>query len=328
MKKIKGYKNKSVLVTGGAGFIGSCLVRKLIDIDADVTVLDNFSSGTMGNLPKNKIKILKADVRDKHAIQKAVENKEIIFHLAAKPFIPFCYKTPREVVEVNMLGTLNLLEAVKAKKPESIVYLSTSEVYGTAKYTPMDENHPTNPHSTYSASKLFADRLCFAFHKEHDLPIVILRLFNSYGPRETYPYIIPETISQFSHSNTGYFGNLETSRDFTYVEDSVQAILLAGMKKAAIGQVINIGSGNEIKMYDLVRLIAKLMNKDDIKIKTDKSKFRRFDVDTLIADNKKAWKILGWKPTLSIKEGLEKTISWYFDNGTKWPWKEYPEYTS
>lgn len=314
------------LVTGGAGFIGSAVVGELCRLGADVTVLDDFSFGSFENIKSHNIKIMCGDLRGEEAVFKAVKDQEVIFHLAARPFIPLCYTRPKEFFEVNAIGTLNLMLAALNGNPEFIVNVSSSEVYGSAQYVPMDENHPTNPHSTYAVSKSAADRICFTLYKEHSLPVCMIRPFNTYGPRETHPYIIPEIISQFAKSNVINCGNLETSRDFTYIDDTVRALLLAGRRKEAIGKVINIGSGRDIKMRNLVTLIAELMNVKNMKIIQNESKIRPFDVDRLLVDNTKARELLGWEPKVSLEEGLKKTADWYLQNGQQWPYERNPFY--
>lgn len=316
------YKDSNVLVTGGAGFIGSELVRQLCGLNAKVTILDDFSSGDANNLKGLDVTIVNGDVRNEKLMKKVVEDQEKIFHLAARPFIPTCYKRPKEFFEVNAMGTMNVMLAAMKKNPELIVHVSSSEVYGSAQYVVMDENHPTLPHSTYAVSKLAADRMCFTLYKEHGLPITTIRPFNTYGPRETHPYIIPVAIYQLSKGNTLRLGNLETSRDFTYVGDTVRGLVLAGENKHAIGAVINLGTGKEIKMCDLVYLIARLMGKSDVDIFLDKSKLRTLDVDRLVADGSKAQKILGWEPKVSLEEGLRRTIDWFVNNGNHWPWED------
>jgi len=319
-------KDVRTLVTGGAGFIGSGLVGELCRLGADVTVLDDFSFGDLQNLRGYDVRVMCGDLREEEAVFKAVKDQEVIFHLAARPFIPLCYSRPKEFFEVNSMGTLNLMLGALKEDPEFIVNISSSEVYGSAQHVPMDEEHPTNPHSTYAVSKLAADRICFTLYREHSLPVCLIRPFNTYGPRETHPYIIPEVISQFARSNIINCGNLETTRDFTYVTDTVMALILAGRRKEAIGQVINVGSGIEIKMSALVELIAKLMDVENPKILQEQSKIRPFDVTRLCADNRKAREILDWEPQISLEEGLKKTIDWYLKNGQEWPYERNPFY--
>jgi len=306
------YKEKNVLVTGGAGFIGSELVGQLSRAGANVTVFDNFSSGKKEYLkPFKKIKIIKGDIVNKQAIQKAVKDQEIIFNLAALPFIPDSFYYPEEFFQVNTIGTLNVLgAATKASNIESFVHISTSEVYGSAQFVPMDENHPTFPYSTYAVSKLAGDRATFTLHKENGIPSVIIRPFNSYGPRYTQPYIIPEIMIQLlKGSNKLVLGNLNSSRDLTYVEDTASAIMKSGISKKAIGEIINVGSGNEVRIEDLAKKIIKIYGKK-IKIKTDESRLRPFDVNRLVCDNSKAKSILKWTPKVSLDKGLKRTFFW------------------
>jgi len=301
-----------VLVTGGAGFIGSEVVKQLCAKNNYVTILDNFSSGKEEYIVKNnKIKIVKGDICDAKQVSEIMKDQEYVIHLAALPFIPDCYQHPQEFFNINTTGTLNLAwSAIQSEVVERFVYISTSEVYGTARYIPMDEEHPIRPHSTYAVSKLAADRAIFTMHKEQDLPAVIIRPFNSYGPNITQPYIIPEIILQLRNgAKFLQLGNIESSRDFTYVSDTARGMILALTSKRAIGETINLGSGMDIKIKDLALLIAKLMGRD-IEIKIDKTRFRPFDVNRLYSANEKAIDLLDWKPQVSIEEGLARTIEW------------------
>jgi len=304
------WNDKNVLVTGGAGFLGSEVTRQLCEMNANVTVLDDFSSGKMeyvNNL--GALKIVKTDVCDKEGVSKALSDQELVIHLAALPFIPDSYYYPEEFFKVNAMGTVNvMLESIRSETVERFVHISSSEVYGTARYVPMDENHPTLPHSTYAVSKLAGERAVFTMHKEHDFPAVIIRPFNSYGPNITQPYIIPEIALQLlAMKNSIRLGNVESARDFTYVEDSARGIIMASTNKDAIGETINIGSGRDVKIRDLAFLMAKLLGRQ-IKIVTDSSRFRPFDVNRLYCNYDKAKKILRWKPKVSLEEGLGKTI--------------------
>ena len=310
------YKDKRILVTGGAGFIGSEVVSQLIKKNAIVTVLDNFSSGKKQYLPKKKnLKIIKGDITNERIINRAIKDQEFVIHLAALPFIPDSFYYPADFFNVNTTGSVNLLwESVQSKTVTRFVHISTSEVYGTAQYAPMDENHPTNPHSTYAVSKLAGDRVAFTLHKENGFPIVIIRPFNSYGPQYTQPYIIPEIMNQLLIGKKELtLGNIDATRDFTYVSDTADAIIRSLDSKKAIGEIINVGSGNEISIKDLAFKISKVAKKK-IKIGYDESRERPFDVNRLICNNKKALRLLGWKPKINMDQGLKKLFQWATKN--------------
>jgi len=306
------FKEKRVLVTGGAGFIGSEVTSQLLKKGAFVTILDNFSSGKKEYLPKNKkLKIVKGDITDEKISTKAIKDNEIVINLAALPFIPDSFYFPTDFFNVNTIGSVNMiLQSVRSKSVESFVQISTSEVYGTAQYVPMDEDHPTAPHSTYAVSKLAADRAAFTLHKENGFPTVVIRPFNSFGPRFTEPYIIPEVMNQIlSGSPYITLGNVNSSRDFTYVSDTADAIIKSAVTKKAIGEIINVGFGKDISILELVKKIGKVAKKK-IEIKYDESRERPYDVNRLICNNKKAKKILNWKPKISTEKGLKITFEW------------------
>ena len=317
-------QGKSVVVTGGAGFIGSTLVRSLLKDGARVTVYDNFFSGDMSNLQevRKDIRIVTGDILNKNFVHVLKGNDaEFVFHLAAEPYIPHCYDRPEKFFEVNANGTMNVLLACRDAGVKRVVSYSSSEVYGTAKTVPMDENHPTLPLSTYAVSKLAADRLCFTMHHEQDVPVVILRPFNTYGPRETHPYIIPELITQLSNGNNLRLGNVKASRDLTFVDDSVQAAISLIKEEKAVGEVFNAGSGKDWSVEQLAHMIAEMSGHDSIEIDVDKSRLRPLDVQKLNADSTKLKKLTGWEPKVDIKAGLQKTVDWYRKNGSKWVWE-------
>jgi dTDP-glucose 4,6-dehydratase len=310
-------EESKILVTGGAGFIGSEVVKQLCEEKAKVTVLDNFSSGKRKFVEGfDDVRIIAADICDEEKLSNALKDQEFVIHLAALPFIPDSYSFPQEFFNVNTIGTINVIwQSIQSESVERFVHVSTSEVYGAAKYIPMDEEHPTLPHSTYAVSKLAADRAVFTMHKEHGFPAVIIRPFNSFGPNITQPYIIPEIILQLLKGNsTLHLGNVESSRDFTFVSDTARGMILALSEKRAIGETINLGRSVDIKIRDLAFLIAELMGKEII-IETDQARLRPFDVERLFCSNKKAEGLLGWKPIVSLEDGLKMTIDWIKKEG-------------
>jgi len=317
------FENKNVLVTGGAGFIGSALVRELLEENANVFVLDNFLSGSRENLKEceKDITIIEADVRDKSLADIFSKNDiEFVFHLAAMPYIPECYDKPAEFFEINAVGSLNVMLACKNAGVKRALQYSTSEVYGTAQYVPMDESHPINPHSTYATSKVAADRLCFTLYHEQQVPVIILRQFNTYGPRETHPYIIPEIISQLSKGNTLHLGNINAKRDFTYVSDAARAAVELMKHKEAEGQVFNSGYGKCWSIKEIAELIAEVMGVKDLKVVVEKQRLRPLDVQILEANYFKLFRLTGWKPKIRFEEGLHETVEWFKERG-KWPWE-------
>jgi nucleoside-diphosphate-sugar epimerase len=313
------------MVTGGAGFIGSTLVRELIKEGAKVIVFDIFSSGDMRNLKgiKDNIKVIKGDITGKN-FKNILEKSgaEFVFNLAAEPYIPHCYNRPLRFFEVNANGAINVLFACKHAGVKRIVQYSTSEVYGSAKYVPMDEDHPTLPLSTYAVSKLAADRLCYTFYHEQKIPVVILRQFNVYGPRETQPYIIPEIITQLSQSNRLRLGNISARRDLTYVEDAAKGAIALMKSRGTEGQVFNMGTGKDWSVKQMAETIGRLMGHDRIKIEIDKTRLRPLDVSVLRCDSSKMRKLTGWKPRVSFEEGLRNTIEDFESHGRSWLWEK------
>lgn len=316
---------RNVLVTGGAGFIGSALVRELVKEKANVIVYDNFSSGDRSNLAETEksIEIIEGDILDPtfKDVLKA-DDVEYVFHLAAEPYIPRCYDHPQRTFEVNAVGTLKVLLACQQVGITRMLYYSTSEVYGTAKYVPMDEQHPTHPHSTYAVSKLAADKLCYTMYHEHGAPVTVLRQFNIYGPRETQPYVIPEIITQFSKANLARLGNIKAKRDFTYVEDAVKGSISLIECKEAEGEVINLGSNKTYSIEEIVQIIAELEGLGSFDVVIEPKRLRRLDVEILQCDYSKAHKLIGWEPRVDLKEGLRRTVEWFREHGCKWTWED------
>ena len=315
---------KKVLVTGGAGFVGSALVRKLLEERFEVTVFDDLSTGQRNSLPKNKkLRFIKGDVRDFKSFSSAIHMHPYVMHLAAQAFVPLSYEKPVQVAEVNALGSLNVFKACLDHHIHRLVHVSSSEVYGTAQYTPMDEQHPLHPHSTYAVAKATADMWAQTLHWEHKLPVVILRPFNTFGPRESLPYVIPEMIRQCVKEPKIKAGNLKTSRDFTYVEDTTEAMIAALQTPNIEGEIINIGTCKTWKMEDVLTLIKKETNAEQKEVAIDQRRLRPRDVEMLVTDNTKARKLLGWKPTTTFKQGIQKTVQWYINNDQMWGYEKH-----
>lgn len=305
--------DRRILITGGAGFIGSEITAQLCRGGSKVTLFDDFSSGKIEYVSSlDGVTVVRGDVCDREEVASAVRDQETVIHLAALPFIPDSYYYPEDFFRVNTMGSVNIVwQSIQSESVEHLVHVSSSEVYGTALYTPMDEKHPTLPHSTYAVSKLAADRAVFAMHKEHGYPVVIVRPFNSYGPNVTQPYIVPEIALQLLNGrNPLELGNVNAIRDFTYVEDTARAIILASIEKQAAGETINIGSGRGVSISELAMLMAKILGKE-INLHIDESRFRPYDVEKLICDFSKARRILNWSPTISLDEGLRRTLDWF-----------------
>lgn len=317
MLNLEWYKDKKVLVTGSSGFIGSHLTEELVKLGANVRAFVKYNfKGSIDWLKsiKNKIDIYFGDLIDFHSIKSAMNGMDIVFHLAASISIPYSYIHPKSVFMANALGTLNLVIAAKECKPKRVIHVSSSEVFGTSLYTPMDEKHPLQAQSPYSATKIAADKICEAFYKSYSIPIVTIRPFNTYGPRQSPRAIIPTIILQLIRNDRLELGNLEPKRDFTYVKDTINGLLLGGIANT-IGEEINLGSGTQISIRELAKLIMKIMSKE-CEIVIDKKRIRpkESDVMSLISDNKKAREILGWKPKIGLEEGLKLTINWFKEN--------------
>lgn len=314
---------KKVFVTGGAGFIGSAVVCQLLACGYSVTVYDNLSTGTKENLPTHKtLNIFVGDVRDFETTSLAMKGHEYVVNLAAQAFVPTSYNHARSVAETNALGSLNVFKASLNNAVKKIVHVSSSEVYGSAIYTPMDELHPLNPRSTYAVSKLAGDLWAQTMAYEHNLPVVVLRPFNTFGPRDTCPRFIPEVIRQGFKESVIEIGSLATSRDLTYVEDVARAIVLALENEGIEGEVINVGTGASLKMYDVLEMIKQKTGSENKEVIKDWTRLRPYDVSFLVADFKKASMLLGWKPQVKFDKGLQKTIDWYYGNGMMWEYEK------
>ncbi len=320
-------EGKKVLVTGAEGFIGSHLVERLYKSGANVRAMVQYNSwGSWGWIDtfdeeiKNGIEIYMGDVRESDSVSRAVEGMDAVFHLAALIAIPYSYKSPAAYVRTNVEGTLNILEACRVKGIERVIHTSTSEVYGSAQYVPIDEIHPLKGQSPYSASKIGADKMAESYYCSFSLPVTTVRPFNTYGPRQSARAIIPTIISQvLGGSKIIKLGSLEPTRDFNYVLDTVDGFVKASVCDEAVGQVVNVGRGYEISMGDLAAKIASLIDKD-VQVVRDDERVRpeKSEVERLMCNNEKARKLIGWAPSYSLEEGLMSTIEWFSKNLDKY----------
>jgi dTDP-glucose 4,6-dehydratase len=312
-----------ILVTGADGFIGSHVVETLVKSGHDVrafVLYNSFNSwGWLDESDKairDSIDIFAGDIRDPHGVDKAVEKQEVILNLAALIAIPYSYHSPDTYIDTNIKGTLNILQAARRHGVKRVVQTSTSEVYGTAQYIPIDEAHPLHPQSPYAATKVGADQLALSFHASFDVPVGILRPFNTYGPRQSARAVIPTIISQLANKSKVKLGSLSPTRDFSFVQDTANGFLAAAQSDAIVGQTINLGSGFEISIKETAEIIAKLMN-TKLELVDDEQRVRpeNSEVERLHASIEKAKTLLGWQPELKglagFETGLKKTIEWF-----------------
>lgn len=314
---------KKVLVTGADGFIGSHLTESLLEKGYEVkafTMYNSFNTwGWLDTLPKNKldqIEIFSGDVRDPNGVREAMKGVDGVFHLAALIAIPFSYHSPDSYVDTNIKGTLNVLQAARELETERIMITSTSEVYGTAQYVPIDEKHPFQGQSPYSATKIGADRLAESFYRSFNMPISIVRPFNTYGPRQSARAVIPTIITQLlSGKNEIKLGSLTPTRDFNYVKDTAAGFIAIAESDRTIGEEINIATQHEISIGDLASEIIRQIN-PDAKIICDEQRLRpeKSEVNRLLGANTKIKELTNWRPQYTFAQGIEETIEWIKDN--------------
>lgn len=310
---------KKVLVTGADGFIGSHLVEKLLEEGYSVRAFTYYNSfntwGWLDTFPReklNEIEIFSGDIRDPNGVREAMKGMDWVFHLAALIAIPFSYHSPDSYVDTNIKGTLNVLQAARDLSTEKIMVTSTSEVYGTAQYVPIDEKHPFQGQSPYSATKIGADRLAESFYRSFNLPVAIVRPFNTFGPRQSARAVIPTIITQLLAGKTEIkLGSLTPTRDFNYVKDTVAGFLAIAESDRTIGEEINIATQKEISIGELAEEIIRQIN-PDARIVCDEQRLRpeKSEVNRLLGCNEKITKLTTWKPQYSFKKGIEETIKW------------------
>ena len=317
------WEGKRVLVTGADGFIGSHLAERLAREGARVRAFVYYNSfGRRGWLDETAPDLLEAmdafpgDIRDPGRVAEAVEGQEFVFHLASLIAIPYSYHAPDSYVQTNVGGALNVLNACRRAGVERLVHTSTSEVYGTARYVPIDEKHPLQGQSPYSASKIGADMLAESFHRSFDLPVVTVRPFNTYGPRQSARAVIPTILSQlFSGAKEIKLGALRPTRDFNFVADTVSGFLALARAERAVGRAVNVGSGREIAVGELAELLMKTAGRQaEITCEQERLRPEKSEVDRLLCDASLAGELAGWKPAHTLEEGLEITGRWIRDN--------------
>ena len=312
------WLTQNVLVTGAGGFIGSHLVEALATRGAAVRAFVRYTSradiGLLAFLPKpvlDGVEIIAGDLRDQDAVRRAVEDVDLIFHLGALIAIPYSYLHPAEVVETNVMGTLNILLAARDLGIPRMVHTSTSEVYGSALRVPIDEGHPLQGQSPYSASKIGADKLAESFYSAYDLPVVTVRPFNTYGPRQSARAVIPTIISQVLTRDRLHIGRLDTRRDFTFVDDTVTGFLKAAEAQGVDGDLFNLGTGEDVTIQEIIDTVFTITGvqlpiiQQEVRMRPDKS-----EVTRLLSDNHKAAQTLGWVPTVDLEAGLRRTVAW------------------
>ena len=312
-----------ILVTGADGFIGSHVVETLVKSGHEVrafVLYNSFNSwGWLDDSDKSvreSIDVFAGDIRDPHGVDNAVSGQDVILNLAALIAIPYSYHSPDTYIDTNIKGTLNILQAARRHEVSRVIQTSTSEVYGTAQYIPIDEKHPLHPQSPYAASKVGADQLALSFHASFNTPVGVLRPFNTYGPRQSARAVIPTIISQLATGREVKLGSLSPTRDFSFVQDTANGFLAAATSDAIVGQTLNLGSGFEISIQETAETIAKLMNVE-LKLANDEQRVRpeSSEVERLHASIQKAKEVLGWQPQLKglegFKVGLKQTIDWF-----------------
>lgn len=315
------FESKKIMITGAGGFIGSHLTEMLVQRAGSVKAFVHYNSrgetGLLKFLPEatgKNIELIPGDLLDEQAVDQAVQGSDLVFHLGALISIPYSYYHPTQVIQTNILGTLNILNACR-RHGSLLVATSTSEVYGSGLYVPINEDHPLQAQSPYSASKIAADKLVESYCKSFDLQAVIVRPFNTYGPRQSARAIIPTIITQTLALDSIKLGSLDTTRDFTYVSDTVNGFLSAAQAKSWSGEVYNLGTGSEITIGKLAETITSLIGRD-VSVQVDDRRLRpqKSEVMRLLSDNSRARAELGWQPTVSLEQGLQQTIDWIKEN--------------
>lgn len=314
------WSQQKVLVTGAGGFIGSHLTERLVTLGARTRAFDLYNIGNRcgwleGSPVRRDVEVFLGDIRDPSSLRKSLAGVDVVFHLAALIAIPYSYEAPLSYLQTNAEGTLNLLQASRESQVTRVIHTSTSEVYGTARYVPINEEHPLCGQSPYSASKIAADKMAESFYLSYGLPVATVRPFNTYGPRQSARAVIPTIIAQALIRSEIELGSLTPTRDFNFVEDMVEGFIRAAESPQSVGQVTNLGSGKEVTIEEVVTKIQALLGKE-IRIRTDGRRLRPegSEVERLVADNRKAREIFGWESRIPLEVGLARTVEWMAKN--------------
>ena len=322
---------RPVLVTGAGGFIGGHLVERLVREGARVRALVRYNSrnerGTLDWLPRDgvaDVETVLGDLRDAESVSEAVAGTEVVFHLGAQIAIPYSYVNPRDYVETNVTGTLNVALAARAHDVQRVVQTSTSEVYGTARQVPITEDHPLEPGSPYAATKVAADKLMDSFHRSFGLPVVVLRPFNTYGPRQSARAVIPTIISQALTDEPVRLGSLDPRRDLTFVTDTVDGFVRAATSDAAIGRTVQLGTEHDVSVGDIVQTVGEILGKK-LEVVQDPDRVRpaNSEVMRLISSPRLAQELLGWEPTVALEDGLRRTVEWVESSRERFRTEQY-----
>lgn len=325
-------KNKTVVVTGAGGFIPSHLTEELVRRGADVKALVHYNSRNDYGLLRladpelvGNVEIALGDITDPYYVKQVTKDADVVFHLAALIGIPYSYVAPEQYVNVNIKGTLNVLQAALENGVDKLVHTSTSETYGTAIYTPIDESHPLQGQSPYSASKIGADKLAESYYLSFDLPVATIRPFNTFGPRQSARAVIPTIISQALVKDEIHVGSLNPVRDMTFVSDTVNGFIAVATSERSVGEVINVGTGKGHTIGDILDSVLRIVGKEDLKIIEDAQRVRpvKSEVMELICDNSKAKKLAGWEPHYTLEEGLRLTVEWFREHKNLYETKGY-----
>ena len=320
-----------MLVTGAGGFIGSHLVERLVDEGADVRAFVRYNSrghagwlDALGPVVQRDVDVVAGDLRDAESVAEAMAGIDIVFHLGAQIAIPYSYINPRDFVETNVGGTLNVALAARDNDVERLVHTSTSEVYGSARFVPITEDHPLQPQSPYAATKLSADTLIDAFHRSYELPTSIVRPFNTYGPRQSARAVVPTIIGQALAGDAVMLGSLEPRRDLTYVSDTVDGFLAAATAPDAVGRTIQLGTGHDVSVMEIVELVSAELGRP-LEAVHDPQRMRPLgsEVDRLVSEPRLALELLGWSPRVDLVDGLRKTIAWLHANSDHYRVDQY-----